>query len=211
MSRPKVFGIGFHKTATTSLAGALGILGYRVTGPNAITRSDVEARAFRAARRLVRRYDAFQDNPWPLLYRELDEMCPGSKFILTVRPADRWIRSVVDHFGADSTPMRDWIYDGVGSPLGNEEHYLERYERHNRDVRRYFADRPADLLEMDITAGDGWEPLCAFLGHPIPQVPFPTMNSKDDTARNRGFASRVLHLARRLIPGGHGYSGLPGD
>jgi hypothetical protein len=32
--KTKVFGIGFHKTATTSLAKALSYLGYRVTGPN---------------------------------------------------------------------------------------------------------------------------------------------------------------------------------
>ena len=31
--KTKVFGIGFHKTATTSLAKALSYLGYRVTGP----------------------------------------------------------------------------------------------------------------------------------------------------------------------------------
>src|SRR5215472_9937783 len=34
LMKTKVFGIGFHKTATTSLAKALSYLGYRVTGPN---------------------------------------------------------------------------------------------------------------------------------------------------------------------------------
>jgi len=34
LMQTKVFGIGFHKTATTSLAKALSYLGYRVTGPN---------------------------------------------------------------------------------------------------------------------------------------------------------------------------------
>jgi hypothetical protein len=32
--KTKVFGIGFHKTATTSLATALSYLDYRVTDPN---------------------------------------------------------------------------------------------------------------------------------------------------------------------------------
>jgi hypothetical protein len=26
---------------------------------------------------------------------------------------------------------------------------------------------------MDITAGDGWEKLCGFLGMPVPDAPFP--------------------------------------
>ena len=32
----KIFGIGFHKTGTTSLAQALKMLGFSVTGPNGI-------------------------------------------------------------------------------------------------------------------------------------------------------------------------------
>ena len=77
---------------------------------------DVEVLAFEQ----LDRYDAFQDNPWPLLYRELDERCPGSRFVLTLRPTQDWLDSVVHHFGAKDTPMREWIY-GVGHPLGNEE------------------------------------------------------------------------------------------
>jgi hypothetical protein len=34
LMKTKVFGIGFHKTATTSLATALSYLDYRVTDPN---------------------------------------------------------------------------------------------------------------------------------------------------------------------------------
>jgi hypothetical protein len=206
---PKVFGIGFHKTATTSLAGALGMLGYRVTGPNAVRKPNVRDDVHDLALSLIPRYDAFQDNPWPLLYREIDEWVPGARFILTVRPADAWFRSVVDHFGSTSTPMREWIYDGVGSPAGNEAHYIERYERHNADVIAYFADRPDDLLVMDITAGDGWDLLCPFLGVEVPEAAFPMMNSKDEAVRRRGLLGRAAHRARRLVPGGHGYSGLP--
>ena len=35
--------------------------------------------------------------------------------------------------------------------------YRARYETHNAAVREHFRDRPADLLELDITAGQGWE------------------------------------------------------
>jgi 3'(2'), 5'-bisphosphate nucleotidase len=32
------------------------------------------------------------------------------------------------------------------------------------------------LLVLDITAGEGWEKLCPFLGKPIPDIPFPKAN-----------------------------------
>ena len=92
--RPKVFCVGFHKTGTKTLAAALRLLGYRVTGPNWTKEVDIATTASSRAMALVDQFDAFQDNPWPLLYRELDTRCPESKFILTTRDADRWITSV---------------------------------------------------------------------------------------------------------------------
>jgi hypothetical protein len=125
---------------------------------------------------LVRQFDAFQDNPWPIIFREMDRAYPGSRFILTIRQPDQWIRSLVRHFGTAETPMRRWIY-GVGSPLGNEDAYLRRYDKHNREVREYFAMRPGDLLEFDVARGDEWRKLCPFLGLPVRHGPFPHRNS----------------------------------
>lgn len=172
----KIFGIGFHKTGTKSLAQALMHLGYSVTGPNGVHDPDIGARVFDYVDDLTPRFDAFQDNPWPVVFRELDERFPGSKFILTIRDPVAWIQSVVDHFGQHDTPMRSWIY-GVGHPQGHEETYLRRYQQHNQDVQAHFRDRPADLLVMNITAGDGWEKLCPYLGRPVPAGVFPHANA----------------------------------
>lgn len=179
MKSPRVFGIGFHKTGTTSLAAALRQLGYTVTGPNFVRDPDIATTALRRAFAVAERFDAFQDNPWPILFRELDARYPGSRFVLTVRPTDRWIASVVRHFGTQITPMRTWIY-GVGSPAGNEAVYTARYEAHNAAVRAHFRDRPGDLLEMDVTAGDGWARLAPFLGVPVPTDPFPHENARPE-------------------------------
>jgi Sulfotransferase domain len=174
----KLFGIGFHRTGTKSLGRALQVLGYRVTGPNGVNDPDIAANAFAMCRSLISEFDAFQDNPWPILFRNLDRACPGSKFILTIRPRDEWIRSVVGVFGQKSTPMREWIYgQGMGSPLGHESVYLRRYDEHNRDVAAYFARRPHDLLTFRITEGEGWYALCTFLGREPPPVPFPRINA----------------------------------
>jgi hypothetical protein len=179
----KVFGIGFHKTGTSSLKAALEALGYRVTGPNFVKDEDIAATVLTKALQIAPHFDAFQDNPWPILYQELDCHFPGSKFILTIRDEADWYASALHHFGNRATPMRQFIY-GIGSPAGNEATYRTRYRAHNRAVIQYFAARPAALLTMDITKGDGWGLLCPFLGHDTPSRPFPHANARS-SVRNR--------------------------
>ena len=56
------------------------------------------------------------------------------------------------------------------------------YQAHNAAVR---AAVPAErLLEFDVARG--WAPLCAFLGVPVPDAPFPYGNTTQDfEARTR--------------------------
>lgn len=174
---PKVFGIGFQKTGTKSLAAALQELGYRVTGPNGFRVADIGQRYHRICRRYSRAYDAFQDNPWPLTFREMSEMWPDAKFVLTLRDTDSWIKSVKAHFGTQTTPMRELIY-GTGSPVGNEEAYISRFQQHEREVQEFFASQKGRLLILRITDGEGYEKLCPFLEHEIPNKSFPWANKK---------------------------------
>jgi hypothetical protein len=55
--------------------------------------------------------------------------------------------------------------------------FLERYRRHNAEVREYFKARPNDLLIMDMEASPGWTPLCTFLGKSVPKGPYPHRNA----------------------------------
>ena len=50
---------------------------------------------------------------------------------------------------------------------------IAAYEAHNAAVR---AEVPADRL-IDWTPTDGWGPICAALGKPVPDVPFPVTNT----------------------------------
>ncbi len=188
----KVFCIGFHKTGTTSLAKALELLGYRVTGPNGTKDPDIADKVWSMADSLVQEYDAFQDNPWPVIYKEMDQKYPGSKFIFMTRSSDSWISSQVRDFGTRETPMRKWIY-GVGSPQGNEDTYIARFERHNKEVIEYFENRPDDLLVLDLPRGDGWEQLCTFLTKEIPAAPFPHANKASWSRNVKNLARRVKH------------------
>ena len=195
----KVFGVGFHKTGTTSLARALSILGYRVTGPNGVEDPTIGERALELAMHLVPQFDAFQDNPWPILFREMDERFPGSKFILTLRDPGPWYESVLRHFGQETTPMREWIYEGHGSPVGNKDVYMRRFMRHNSEVLGYFRERPEDLLVMNITEGVGWGLLCPFLGKRVPDQDFPHQNRAGAREKSEtGQPGRLRQTANRL-------------
>lgn len=198
MTRPKAFCIGFQKTGTTSLGAALKRLGYTVASVYGRDLSLETLRASYVARGLetAARYDAVEDMPWPLMFRELDAAFPGSRFILTHRASDRWLASIRDHFGANPDVMQQLTYgEDAPAPLGCEERYVEVYERHNAAVRAYFADRPGDLLEMDLSSGDGWEKLCPFLGATAPDEPFPRINS---TAQRRSLVQRVRRKLHKL-------------
>jgi hypothetical protein len=174
MAHEKVFVIGFHKTGTSSLGLALKALGYRVCFNLQWNNPQVIRDMTRICRDLTARYDAFEDNPWPLLYRELHEWHPTGRFILTIRETDAWYRSAANWFGSKDTLMRRFIYgDDAGSPIGNEAIYRARYDRHNQDVRRYFEAMPDQLLTVDVTRGEGWPALCRFLDKPVPTRPFP--------------------------------------
>jgi len=199
MPKPhKVFCVGFQKTGTTSMEAALEILGYRTASiygrdwPLARLRASYVSHGLE----LARQYDAVQDMPWPLLYRELDTAFPGSKFILTWRDADHWLASITGHFGANPAVLQQLTYGADAAyPVGHEAHYREVYARHNAEIRAYFADRPADLLDLDLGRGFSWEPLCAFLGEPVPAVPFPRSNSAEG---RRSLGHRIRRRLKRL-------------
>lgn len=199
-NKPKVFCLGFQKTGTVSARTALRTFGYRVCSARYDLIDAVKRRDFEAVRGVVQSYDGFRDNPWPLLFRELDAAYPGSKFILTVRDDQRWIRSVVNHFGVVPDPMQQLVY-GVGAPGGYEDVFLARYRQHNADVRAHFAGRPNDLLVVNWEEGHGWAELCAFLGHDMPTRPFPHGNKREyDTlaSRFKFLAARAIRLGRQL-------------
>lgn len=190
----KVFCIGFHKTGTTSLGSALEILGYNVCGTSRELESDLLKNNMNSLFEKVRKYDAFQDNPWPIYYKELDEYFPKSKFILTIRDEEKWISSVVKHFGDQDTIMREIIY-GHGHPLNHEDVYIERYRKHNKEVKDYFSERPNDILILSLENGDGWEMICEFLNKKIPDIEFPHLNK----ASNRSVTIKKTSIFKWLL------------
>lgn len=193
----KVFCIGFQKTGTSSVRDALTQIGYRVCG---VFGRDVPLEELRATfvergLAMAEDYDAVEDMPWPLMFTELDQKFPGSKFILTVRDTDQWYRSIANHFGHHPYHLQQLTYgDDAPAPVGHEARYREVYDAHNEAVRAYFVDRPSDLLEFRLESGHGWGELGAFLERSdLPEGQFVHTNSQ---TQRMTIANRVR---RKLI------------
>ena len=198
MTRQKVFCIGFQKSGTSSLREALRTLGYNVTGVfgRKVKLAELKRRYVEMGLEIARQYDAVEDMPWPLMYRELDAEFPGSKFILTVRDTDRWWKSISGHFGDNPYHLQQLTYgDDAPAPVGHEARYREVYEAHNAAVMAYFAGRPDALLVMRLEDGDGWDKLCPFLGLPVLDTPFVHTNS---SRQRQSIANRIARRLRML-------------
>lgn len=202
----KIFGIGLSKTGTNSLCDALNLLGYDMLHypPESI---------FDA----VERCSGCADIPTAFHYKALDENFPNSKFVLTVRDRTKWLQSALKHFERRPTStLNDWGKKMRKAVYGSEHpsaaDFLRTYEKHEREVLEYFADRPDDLLILNITdATDDaatWQQLCDFLSiQDVPSVPFPHGNAAPEKSTtvdavipylNEGDGWELRHAVRAL-------------
>ncbi|KAK6852419.1 hypothetical protein PG995_010970 [Apiospora arundinis] len=78
----------------------------------------------------------------------------------------------------------------------------ERYRRHYAEIRNTVPEER--LLNYDIK--QGWGPLCAFLGKPVPELPFPQVNTrKEHVERVRSkqdmfLKAMCIKTLRALVP-----------
>lgn len=63
----------------------------------------------------------------------------------------------------------------------------------------HFKDRPDDLLVVDFTQGAGWNELCEFLGHPVPDAPFPHANDKRQESDAKPSLRRRFKVAKKRV------------
>ena len=184
-TRPRVFCIGLNKTGTSSFHAAMEILGLKSLhwgGP--AVRHTVEA-ALAEGHPLLSgldpAIDAFSDvEPVTKNFDVLDEQYPRSRFVLTTRPVDEWIDSRRRHVERNVARRQAGEYKG-NFLVADEGRWRGEWHCHVDRARRYFAGR-AEFLEVDLTAGEGWAPLCKLLDLAEPSVPFPWANR--DRARS---------------------------
>lgn len=170
----KVFGIGLNKTGTTRLGICLRTLGFRHAPFAGRFVEDAKAGKLEELFRFAEDWDSFEDWPWPLVYRDLEERFPGSRFILTTRrDADTWFDSLRGHAERTGPTEERRLAYGHEMPHGHRVEHRRFYDEHNRAALRYFEGRPESFLHVCWDSGAGWPQLCAFLGVDIPREPFP--------------------------------------
>jgi hypothetical protein len=207
---PKIFGIGLSRTGTLSLATALGMLGIPSRHYPDDRRTQYQLRKGDYHLSILDHYQALTDIPVAPFFRELDHAFPGSRFVLTTRDTDDWLRSVERHFALwvrpNHTRFDDFNHAATyGCLMFQSERFRGVKERHEAEVRAHFANRSGDLLVLDV-ASAGWDPLCAFLGKQAPDAEYPHSNRALERPAVPGLRVRLRQRASGLIARFHDHT-----
>ena len=197
----KVIGAGFGRTGTLSMKFALEKLGFdkcyhmmevaqhpshRNYWLDLARGKDIDWDA------MFTGYQASVDWPSANFWREQMAVYPEAKVLLTLRDPDKWYASVMNTIWKTSSDNRasddpssaegarfafEVIWDRTfAGRLEDKAHVLACYQAHNQSVIDTVP--PENLLVYE--PGQGWEPLCEFLNVPIPEDPYPHVNSTEE-------------------------------
>lgn len=163
---------------------------------------------------LFEEYSAAVDFPVYRHYRRLADYYPKAKVILTIRNPDAWHESTLNTtYSANPPPLRKALFAlklpfsrrlrrllralnlarGVwrkdfGGRFENREYALKTYQAHIEEVKRVIPRERLLIYEVR----QGWKPLCAFLGVPVPKTPFPHLNDRVSFEQSLRRSSRDL-------------------
>jgi hypothetical protein len=130
-------------------------------------------------------YRSMVDFPGCAYWRQLAEFYPKAKVLHTVRDPDQWFDSTQatilapgsfadnppPHMAAFFAPISR-LFDGN---IHDRDAMVGHFRRHSAEVERTIPKERLLVYE----AGEGWERLCAFLGVPVPDEPFPRENTRE--------------------------------
>lgn len=204
----RLINTGLGRTGTTSLKVALERLGY---GPcyhmfDIVNDSDrlqqweeVVCDGQRPDWKML--FDGFTsvvDGPSAVYHKDITQTFPEAKVILTIRDSEEWYRSTYDTLyqfavrNRESPPepgsmparmyrfVNTMVWDGLfGGRFADKGYAIDVFRRHNEEVANSVA--PGNLLTYDVR--QGWQPLCAFLGVPVPAEDFPHANDGESMRR----------------------------
>lgn len=203
----KVVGAGYARTGTLSLQKALNDLGFGPTyhmndvfqnpshAQKWIDYADTGTADWDA---MFAKYESVVDFPASCAWRELYEEYPASKVLLTVRDPAKWWTSVATTIYPSRTMFPRWlrlmipftqrwldmvdrlVWSGIfDGRFEDEAHATAIFEQHIEAVRAHCD--PDRLLVFRVS--EGWQPLCDFLGVPVPDGPFPHLNDSKSLRR----------------------------
>jgi len=213
-----IIGAGYGRTGTMSTQIALNLLGFPCYHA-------VEAMNFRKNaghlgfwrkvaetppgtqhdwQKVFENYRATIDFPASCVWRELMEVYPEAKVLLTLHPrgAEAWYEStlstiyradvgrafkILEKFIPPMRQGREMITDLVWQrtlhgTMDDRPAAIAQYQKHVEEVK---SAVPAEKL-LVYSVDQGWGPLCEFLGVDVPDMEFPSVN--DRAAMKRRFA-----------------------
>ena len=204
MTGLEVIGAGFGRTGTQSMQAALELLGFAPcyhmdelnrrpeqldTWVAALAGEPVDWQTFFAD------YRAAVDWPTCTFWRELLDAFPDARVVLTERDVDAWYDSVARTIaplteaglataaGERHRQLRfgnELIFERTfGGRFAEREHARQVYADHVAAVKD--AVSAPRLLVHEV--GDGWDPLGAVLGRPVPDVAYPHSNRTGEWRR----------------------------
>lgn len=149
-------------------------------------------------RRFFRRWDASVGQPAMWFVDDMLDAFPDVKVVLNMRDPDEWFasyQSYIKVFGAMAkvlslfprfrivlAPLRAFSFEGLFAGKNDDKEYcLARLEEIYQRVQERI---PEDRI-LVYSMGDGWEPLCEFLGEPLPDRPFPHKNVNNAYIKQR--------------------------
>jgi hypothetical protein len=203
-----VIGAGFGRTGTLSLKLALEELGlgpcYHMIEVNAHPEHDALWLALARGEAsdwqpMLQGYASTVDWPTTYIWKELAAANPQAKIILTLRDPDAWYESAAatifarmiefetlrsDPDAVDPARRRHMdmintliVANTFGGSLA-KDHAIAVFNAHNEEVRRLVPQKRLLVSE----SGEGWDPLCTFLGVPVPATPYPRVNTTEEFA-----------------------------
>lgn len=167
---------------------------------------------------------AVTDVPCAVFWEELMDAYPDAKVILNVRDnADVWYKSFMassirllngiygktwlslarsyllpDAAGDKCAKFLLKYDDSYGSCFKDKQQGTSAgktaYERHNNAVISKARSQGREVLVYNVK--EGWGPLCGFLGHKVPDEPYPRLN---DTEEYQKGTNKLLNVLAGLI------------
>ena len=134
-------------------------------------------------------YSSAVDWPSAAFWKELADYYPDAKISLSSRSAESWYSSISETILATVWAPETWppqatewftmvskVLERSFGAAKTKDELIGNFLAHEAEVK---AAIPADRLLVH-SAKDGWDPLCAFLGVPVPDGDYPRTNSKEE-------------------------------
>nr|XP_026692302.1 uncharacterized protein LOC100178698 [Ciona intestinalis] len=153
-------------------------------------------------RRMYKGVDAVVDGPSYAFWEELSLAFPEAKLIFCVRNEQEWLRSMINQLKQldcdwlfkifqvfSYTGWKYFSFSQIAEPIVVSPRQRRwpwtKYEKNPVVLKQLYRNHNASFLQnapkdklLIYNFGDGWGPICEFLGEKVPDKPFPHANKE---------------------------------